>query len=77
MVSYYHRKQFRWKHSREVAAMLNPAAYATAQRITRELAHSALPDAPVILDLKTSGRSPLRRGAAVVLHRIADRLHSA
>jgi hypothetical protein len=57
--------------------MLNPAAYPTAQRVTRELAHSALPDAPVIPDPRTSGRRLLRRGAAVTLHRIADRLQGA
>jgi hypothetical protein len=77
MVSYYYRKPFRWKHSREVVAMLNPVAYPIARRVTRELALSALPDAPVIPDLKPSGRRLFRRGAAVTLHRIADRLQGA
>jgi hypothetical protein len=40
---------------------------------TRDLAHSALPDAPVRHDLDTP-RRPLRRRAARRLRRLADRL---
>jgi hypothetical protein len=40
---------------------------------TRDLAHSALPDAPVRHDLETTER-PLRRRTARGLRRLADRL---
>ena len=40
---------------------------------TRDLAHSAVPDAPVRHDLDASKR-PLRRRAARGLRRLADRL---
>ena len=56
--------------------MLNPAAYPTAQRVTRELAHSALPHAPVVPDAKAEGRR-LRRSTAITLHRLADLLDRA
>jgi hypothetical protein len=57
--------------------MLNPCAFPTARWLTRNLAHSALPDAPVVPDLDNFGRRQLRRGAAVALHRIAGRLQGA
>jgi hypothetical protein len=41
---------------------------------TRDLAHSARPDAPVRDDLATTANRPLRRRTAVALHRLADRL---
>jgi hypothetical protein len=43
---------------------------------TRDLAHSALPDAPVRHDLDAPDR-PLRRRAARGLRRLADRLEPA
>jgi hypothetical protein len=47
----------------------------TALQQTRDLAHSALPDAPVRHDLDTPARRrPLRRQAARTLRRLADRL---
>jgi hypothetical protein len=44
---------------------------------TRDLAHSALPDAPVRRDPEPVAVRPLRRGAAVALRRLADRLEPA
>jgi hypothetical protein len=41
---------------------------------TYDLAHSALPDAPVRDDLDATGDRPVRRRAAVVLRWLADRL---
>jgi hypothetical protein len=41
---------------------------------TRDLAHSALPDAPVRHDLDAAARRPLRRRTARGLRRLADRL---
>ena len=50
-------------------------AYLTTYRVTRELAHSALPDAPVVpTAVEDPSRRRLRRGAALALHRLADRL---
>jgi hypothetical protein len=43
---------------------------------TRDLAHSALPDAPVRHDLDAA-RRPLRRRTARGLRRLADRLEPA
>jgi hypothetical protein len=40
----------------------------------RDLAHSALPDAPVRHDLDAPAERPLRRRAARGLRRLADRL---
>jgi hypothetical protein len=57
--------------------MLEYAAYVTAQRRTREVALSALPDAPSVPSaLPAPQRSRLRRGAALALHRLADRVGS-
>jgi hypothetical protein len=56
--------------------MLDVAAYRVLPRAARDLALSALPDAPVVA-LETLVRPPLRRQAAVVLHRLADRLQTA
>ena len=47
-------------------------AYLTTYRLTRELAHSALPDAPVVSSQEPP-RGRIRRGAAQALHRLADR----
>jgi hypothetical protein len=56
--------------------MLNPVAYPTAQRLTRELAHSALPNAPMVPHVvEASGR--VRRSAATTLSRLAGRLQRA
>jgi hypothetical protein len=58
--------------------MLDYAAYVTAQRSTRDLARSALPDAPLVTEtVQASQLRRLRRGAAVALHRLADRLGPA
>ena len=57
--------------------MLNPCAFPTARWLTRNLAQSALPDAPVVPDLDTFGRRSLRRGAAVTLQRRAARRQGA
>jgi hypothetical protein len=47
---------------------------AMALQQTRDLAHSALPDAPVRHDLDAAPHRPLRRRAARGLRRLADRL---
>jgi hypothetical protein len=58
--------------------MLDYAAYVTAQRSTRELAQSALPDAPLVpAAVQAPQLRRLRRGAALALQRLADRLGSA
>ncbi|HEY2957726.1 MAG TPA: hypothetical protein VGM21_05895 [Actinomycetota bacterium] len=50
-------------------------AYLTTYRVTRDLAHSALPNAPVDpTAVANPSRRRLRRGAALALHRLADRL---
>jgi hypothetical protein len=58
--------------------VLDYVAYLTVQRATRELAHSALPDSPVVAAaVQPPPRGRLRRGAALALHRLADRLQPA
>jgi hypothetical protein len=58
--------------------VLDYAGYVTAQQATRELALSALPDAPVVPFTETAPpRHRVRRGAAVTLYWIADRLQPA
>jgi hypothetical protein len=57
--------------------MLEPIAGNLATRHTRDLATSALPDAPVIPDPRPIPRRPVRRIAALALHRLADRLDPA
>ena len=58
--------------------MLDYAAYVTAQRSTRDLARSALPGAPMVpATVQASQLRRLRRGAALALHRLADRLGAA
>jgi hypothetical protein len=57
--------------------MLDYAAYVTAQRSTRDLARSALPSAPSVPWDEQAPRRRLRRGAALALHRLADRLAAA
>jgi hypothetical protein len=54
--------------------MLDPIVGQLAVQQTRDLAHSARPDAPVRDDLAATTDRPLRRRAAVALHRLADRL---
>jgi hypothetical protein len=57
--------------------MLDYAAYVAAQRNTRDVALSALPNAPAIPSaVHAPPRRRLRRGAALALHRLADRLGS-
>jgi hypothetical protein len=54
--------------------MLDPIAGQLALKKSRDLVHSARPDAPVRDDLTATTDRPLRRRAAVALHRLADRL---
>lgn len=49
-------------------------AYTVAVQATRELAHSARPDAPVVPARQATPGRPVRRLAAVGLRRVADRL---
>jgi hypothetical protein len=56
--------------------MLDYAAYVTAQRRTREVALSALPNAPSVPSDVPAPQRRLRRGAALALHRLADRVGS-
>lgn len=57
--------------------MLEPIAGTLATRHARDLATSARPDAPVIPDPHRVPRRPVRRLAALTLHRLADRLDPA
>ena len=58
--------------------MLDYAAYVTAQRSTFDLARSALPEAPLVTAaVQAPQRRRLRRGAALALHRLADRVGRA
>ena len=57
--------------------MLDYAGYVTAQQATRELALSALPDAPVVPFAEAAPRHRIRRGAAVTLHWLANRIGPA
>jgi hypothetical protein len=58
--------------------MLDYAAYVTAQQSTRDLARSALPDAPLVREaVQAPQYGRLRRGAALALHRLADRVGPA
>jgi hypothetical protein len=58
--------------------MLDYTAYVAAQRSTRDLARSALPDAPLVpAAVQAPQRRRLRRGAALALHRLADRVGPA
>lgn len=57
--------------------MFDPIAGRLAFQVTRDLARSALPDAPVILHPQPARARPLRRRTAVVLRRLADRLEPA
>jgi hypothetical protein len=54
--------------------MLDPIAGHLAARQTRDLAHSALPHAPVREEPAPVPTRSLRRLAAVALRRLADRL---
>ncbi len=57
--------------------MLDPIAARMAVQDTRDLARSALPDAPVRPGPERAAARPLRRRAAVALRRLADRLEPA
>jgi hypothetical protein len=57
--------------------MLDLIAARLAVQQTRDLTHSALPDAPVRRDPEPAPVRPLRRRAAVALRRLADRLEPA
>ena len=54
--------------------MLDPIVGQLALRQSRDLVHSARPEAPVRDDLAATTDRPLRRRAAAALHRLADRL---
>jgi hypothetical protein len=54
--------------------MLDPIAGQLALKKSRDLVHSARPDAQVRDELAASADRPLRRRTAVALHRLADRL---
>jgi hypothetical protein len=57
--------------------MLEPIAGTLTTRHTQDLATSALPDAPVVPDPRRAPRRPVRRIAALALHRLADRVDPA
>jgi hypothetical protein len=54
--------------------MLDPIAGQLALKKSRDLVHSARPDAQVRDELAATADRPLRRRTAVALHRLADRL---
>jgi hypothetical protein len=54
--------------------MLDPITGQLAVRQARDLAQSALPDAPVRREPETAAAHPLRRRTALSLRRLADRL---
>ena len=54
--------------------MLDPIAGQLALKKSRDLVHSARPDAQVRDELAATANRPLRRRTAVALHRLADRL---
>jgi hypothetical protein len=54
--------------------MLDPITGQLAVRQARELAQSALPDAPVRPEPETAAAHPLRRRTAMSLRRLADHL---
>jgi hypothetical protein len=54
--------------------MLDPIAGHLALKKSRDLVHSARPDAQVRDELAATADRPLRRRAAAALHRLADRL---
>jgi hypothetical protein len=58
---------------------LNPLAFALVGETSRQLARSALPEAPVLDDGPPPRRSRhrTRRRVALTLHRLADRLQPA
>lgn len=57
--------------------MSDPMAGGLAVQQTRELAHSALPGAPVQPEPQPVAPGRMRRIAALALHRLADRLEPA
>jgi hypothetical protein len=57
---------------------LYPLAFALVGESSRQLARSALPEAPVVPEPARRTRAPrARRRVAVSLHRLADRLQPA
>ncbi|HEU5107160.1 MAG TPA: hypothetical protein VFT95_01150 [Micromonosporaceae bacterium] len=57
---------------------MHPLAYVFAGESGRRLAHSALPDAPVVPEPVRAVRAPrARRRVALTLHRLADRVQPA
>jgi hypothetical protein len=59
---------------------LHPLAFALVGESSRQLARSALPDAPVVPDGPPPSRPTrhrTRRRVALTLHRLADRLQPA
>ena len=57
--------------------MLDPMVGQLGVQQTCDLAHSALPGAPVREDTRPASTGPVRRIAALALHRLADRLEPA
>jgi hypothetical protein len=57
--------------------MLDPMAGQLGTQQARDLAHSALPGAPVQADPRPTATGPVRRLAALALHRLANRLEPA
>jgi hypothetical protein len=57
--------------------MLDPMTGQLSRQQTRDLAESALPGAPVWADTRPASSRPVRRLAALALHRLADRLEAA
>lgn len=56
--------------------MMEPIAAIIGVNLTRQYAHSAMPDAPVQPERPRPAKrvGPVRRGAAVTLRRLANRL---
>jgi hypothetical protein len=57
--------------------MLDPITGLLIVQQTRDLAHSALPDAPVRPDPEPARAGQLRRRTAITLRRLADRIEPA
>ena len=57
--------------------MLDPMAGQSSVQQAHSLAHSALPGAPVEAEPQRVATGPVRRIAALALHRLADRLEPA
>jgi hypothetical protein len=57
--------------------MLDPMAGQLGVQQSRDVAHSALPGAPVQADTRPASTGRVRRLAALALHRLADRIEPA